>query len=162
MQPEFTWRDNSIGDSDDHPAPCLRRAEILAYLDWLSARTGHAYRLPSEAEWEYAARANSKFAAFWGEDWTQACAFQNGADRSFAEVAADIPYDQFADCDDGYAFTAPVASFEPNAFGLYDVAGNVSELTADCYALGHADTHRHPHYGRPSLRRGTPVNELTI
>ena len=54
-------------------------------------------------------------------------------------MAADIPYDQFADCDDGYAFTAPVASFEPNAFGLYDVAGNVSELTADCYALGHAD-----------------------
>ena len=136
MQPEFTWRDNSIGDSDDHPAPCLRRAEILAYLDWLSVRTGHAYRLPSEAEWEYAARANSKFAAFWGEDWTQACAFQNGADRSFAEVAADIPYDQFADCDDGYAFTAPVASFEPNAFGLYDVAGNVSELTADCLCAG--------------------------
>ena len=122
MQPEFTWRDNSIGSSDDHPAPCLRRAEILAYLDWLSARTGHAYRLPSEAEWEYAARANSKFAAFWGEDWTQACGFQNGADRSFAKVAADIPYDQFADCDDGYAFTAAVASFEPNAFGLYDVA----------------------------------------
>ncbi|MYA30151.1 MAG: formylglycine-generating enzyme family protein [Gammaproteobacteria bacterium] len=153
MQPEFTWRDNSIGDSDDHPAPCLRRAEILAYLDWLSARTGHAFRLPSEAEWEYAARANSKFAAFWGEDWTQACAFQNGADRSFAEVAADIPYDQFADCDDGYAFTAPVASFEPNAFGLYDVAGNVSELTADCYALGHADAPRDgTPYIEPSCR----------
>ena len=153
MQPEFTWRDNSIGDSDDHPAPCLRRAEILAYLDWLSARTGHAYRLPSEAEWEYAARANSKFAAFWGEDWTQACAFQNGADRSFVEVAADIPYDQFADCDDGYAFTAPVASFEPNAFGLYDVAGNVSELTADCYALGHADA---PRDGTPYTRALLP------
>ena len=74
IQPELSWRDDSIGSSDEHPAPCLRRAEILAYLDWLSVRTGHAYRLPSEAEWEYAARANSKFAAFWGEDWTQACA----------------------------------------------------------------------------------------
>ena len=63
-------------------------------------------------------------------------------------MAADIPYDQFADCDDGYAFTAPVASFEPNAFGLYDVAGNVSELTADCYALGHADA---PRDGTPYL-----------
>ena len=138
-QPGLSWRDNSIGGSDDHPAPCLRRAEMLAYLDWLSVRTGQTYRLPSEAEWEYAARANSKFPAFWGEDWTQACVFQNGADRSFVEVAPDIPYDQFADCDDGYAFTAPVASFEPNAFGLYDVGGNVSEWTADCYATGHAN-----------------------
>ena len=147
-QPELTWRDTGFGASDDHPAPCLRRAEILAYLDWLSVRTGHAYRLPSEAEWEYAARANSKFAAFWGEDWTQACAYQNGADRSFVEAAADIPYDQFADCDDGYAFTSPVASFEPNAFGLYDVGGNVSEWTADCYALGHANA---PRDGTPYL-----------
>ncbi len=138
-QPGLSWRDNSIGGSDDHPVPCLRRAEMLAYLDWLSVRTEHAYRLPSEAEWEYAARANSEFPAFWGEDWTQACAFQNGADQSFVKVAANIPYGQFADCDDGYPFTSPVASFEPNAFGLYDVAGNVSEWTADCYATGHAD-----------------------
>ena len=139
MQPGLSWRDNSIGGSDDHPVPCLRRAEMLAYLDWLSVKTEQVYRLPSEAEWEYAARANSKFPTFWGEDWTQACAFQNGADQAFVKVAADIPYGQFADCDDGYAFTSPVASFEPNAFGLYDVAGNVSEWTADCYAKGHAD-----------------------
>ena len=150
IQPELSWRDDSIGSSDDHPAPCLRRAEILAYLDWLSAKTEQVYRLPSEAEWEYAARANSKFAAFWGEDRTQACAFQNGADRTFAKVAADIPYGQFADCDDGYAFTAPVASFKPNAFGLYDVAGNVSEWTADCYALGHANA---PVNGTPYIER---------
>ena len=141
-QPELSWRDDSIGGSDDHPVPCLRRAEMLAYMDWLSVRTGHAYRLPSEAEWEYAARANSKFPAFWGEDWTRACAFQNGADQAFVKVAPNIPYGQFADCDDGYAFTSPVASFEPNAFGLYDVAGNVSEWTADCYATGHADAPR--------------------
>lgn len=148
-QPELTWRDNSIGATDDHPAPCLRRAEMLAYLDWLSVRTGHVYRLPSEAEWEYAARANSRFPAFWGEDWTQACAFQNGADQAFVRVAPNIPYGQFADCDDGYAFTSPVASFEPNAFGLHDVGGNVSEWTADCYATGHAD----------APRDGTPYNE---
>ena len=148
-QPELTWRDTGFGASEDHPAPCLRRAEMLAYLDWLSVRTGHVYRLPSEAEWEYAARANSKFPAFWGEDWTQACEFQNGADRTFARVAPSIPYDQFADCDDGYAFTSPVASFEPNAFGLYDVGGNVSEWTADCYATGHAD----------APRDGTPYSE---
>ena len=141
-QPELTWRDTGFGASENHPVPCLRRAEMLAYLDWLSAKTEHVYRLPSEAEWEYAARANSKLPAFWGEDWTQACAFQNGADRTFAKVAASIPYDQFADCDDGYAFTSPVASFEPNAFGLYDVAGNVSEWTADCYATGHAHAPR--------------------
>ena len=147
-QPELTWRDNSIGASDDHPAPCLRRAEMLAYLDWLSVRTERVYRLPSEAEWEYAARANSKFPAFWGEDWTQACTFQNGADQAFVKVAPDIPYGQFADCDDGYAFTAPVASFKPNAFGLYEFAGNVSEWTADCYALGHADA---PGDGTPYL-----------
>ena len=150
MQPRLSWRDNSLGGSNDHPVPCLRRAEMLAYLDWLSDKTKHVYRLPSEAEWEYAARANSKFPTFWGEDWTQACAFQNGADQTFVKVAAGIPYGQFADCNDGYAFTSPVASFEPNAFGLYDVAGNVSEWTADCYAEGHADA---PRNGTPYTKR---------
>ncbi|MDG2321714.1 MAG: SUMF1/EgtB/PvdO family nonheme iron enzyme [Rhodospirillaceae bacterium] len=150
MQPKLSWRDDSIGGSDAHPVPCLRRPEMAAYMDWLTTKTGQTYRLPSEAEWEYAARAGSSYPTFWGEDWTDACVYQNGADQSFVKVAPDIPYGQFADCDDGYAFTSPAGTYAPNAFGLYDVAGNVGEWTSDCYAQGHADA---PADGSPLQKR---------
>ena len=68
-------------------------------------------------------------------------------------MTADIPYGQFADCSDVYAFTAPAASFEPNAFGLCDVVCSVSEWMADWHALGHADAPRNGiPYLEPSCR----------
>lgn len=139
VQPKLSWEDPGYDVTDDHPVACIRRPEILAYLDWLSEKAGHAYRLPSEAEYEYAARAGSDAATFWGEDWSTACAYQNGADLTFVPNVPDIPYGQYAECDDGYVFTSPVETYKANPWGFYDLTGNVSEFTADCYQDSHAD-----------------------
>ncbi|WP_316368099.1 nSTAND1 domain-containing NTPase [Candidatus Thiodiazotropha sp. CDECU1] len=94
-------------------------ADAVAYAEWLSQQTGKRYRLPTEAEWEYAARAGSTTNYSWGDDIRQ--------DNKV-----------WANCDgcgsqwDGKQ-TAPVGSFEPNAFSLYDMAGNVWEWTQDCW-----------------------------
>ena len=98
------------------------------YLAWLRVKTGKPYRLLSEAEWEYAARAGTLSVYEFGNDPKDLCASANGADAGSAfawrnEACADGFPDQ----------TAPVGSFEPNGFGLYDMHGNVWEWTADCW-----------------------------
>ncbi|MGF1476803.1 MAG: SUMF1/EgtB/PvdO family nonheme iron enzyme [Geminicoccaceae bacterium] len=102
------------------------------YARWLRRRTGKDYRLLSEAEWEYAARAGSGSSDPWAGRDDRACALANTHDATSRSV------NSFrwpgADCSDGFAATAPVGSFSPNAFGLHDMIGNVWEWTADCYA----------------------------
>jgi formylglycine-generating enzyme required for sulfatase activity len=103
------------------------------YVQWLSRKTGQDYRLPGEAEWEYAARAGTKTARFWGEDPDAACRYANVYDETHkGEQAALLPLPKH-NCNDGYAPTAPVAQFEANAFGLNDMLGNVWEWTEDCW-----------------------------
>ena len=98
------------------------------YVRWLSRETGAAYRLLSEAEYEYVARAGTETARYWGESESGQCGHGNGKDRTGEHVSGW----RTADCSDGYAYTAPVGSYQPNAFGLYDVLGNVGEWTEDC------------------------------
>lgn len=150
VQPKLSWEDPGYQVTDDHPVTCIQRPDILAYIDWLSQKTSQSYRLPSEAEYEYAARAGTESATFWGEEWAGACTYQNGADRTFVPNVPDIPYGQYADCDDGYAFTSPVASYAPNPWGFYDLAGNVSESVADCYNDSHESR---PIDGSPVTKR---------
>jgi sulfatase modifying factor 1 len=122
-------------DSDDHPVVCITWHDAQAYVKWLSRKTGKAYRLPSEAEWEYAARAGSTTIRYWGQENKDACDHANVADRQAAKVIGwDAANEQVFPCDDPYAFTAPVARFKPNAFGLYDMLGNVWEWTDDYYS----------------------------
>jgi len=90
--------------------------DAQAYAQWLSRQTGQRYRLPSEAEWEYAARGGTKSAYWWGYA---------------PEAARALCFDCGTTWD--ARSTAPVGSFEPNPFGLYDTAGNALEWTADCY-----------------------------
>jgi formylglycine-generating enzyme required for sulfatase activity len=109
--------------------------DAVAYAAWLSKMTGKAYRLPTEAEWEYAARAGSEAARFWGDDAKQACQYANGADRSFRQAGYS---GEIHDCDDGYVFTAEVGSFKAsrfkaNPFGLYNTLGNVWEWVQDSW-----------------------------
>ena len=94
--------------------------DAQGYVQWLSRETGEQYRLLTEAEWEYVARAGTTTARYWGDSESGQCRNGNG-------------YDDYVDCSDGYEFTAPVGSFQPNAFGLYDVLGNVWEWTEDCW-----------------------------
>ena len=117
--------------------------DAQAYVEWLSDETGEEYRLPSEAEWQYAARAGTRTARFWGESDAEQCRYANGADEALREADPDPP---IAFCSDGYPETAPVGSFEPNGFGLHDVMGNVQEWTQDCWSWGYSGA---PADGRP-------------
>ncbi|MDX2221269.1 MAG: formylglycine-generating enzyme family protein [Rhodospirillaceae bacterium] len=131
--PPGNWRAHGFAQTDDHPVACLSRADALAYIAWLSNESGKSYRLPSEAEWEYAARAGAP-----APDTVGICRRANVADQALLRAAPHWP-PPFAECDDGHAFTAPVASYAANAFGLFDMAGNLWEFTADCYAERYPD-----------------------
>ena len=101
------------------------------YVAWLTKKSGKPYRLLTEAEWEYAARAGSKGAHFWDALSGSACAFANVLNPTVKEKYK-LDWASF-DCEDGYVATAPSGSFKPNAFGLYDMLGNVWEWVEDCY-----------------------------
>lgn len=130
-----SWRNPGYVQSDQHPAVCVSYGDAQRYVQWLSKKTGKSYRLPTEAEWEYAARAGTTTARFWGDGRDQACEFADVADLTGAGALRWNKHnkEQVFQCRDGFAYTAPVGSFRPNAFGLYDMLGNVFQWTEDCY-----------------------------
>lgn len=117
-----------------HPAVCVRWDDAKAYVAWLSKKTGQSYRLLTEAEWEYAARgvtaATPQPRYHFGNDADGLCDYANGADQSAKQKFKDWTV---SNCTDGNVFTAPTGSFKPNAFGLFDMHGNVWEWVEDCY-----------------------------
>ena len=132
---EITWDGANVPaePTPRHPAVCIDWHDAAAYAEWLSVRTGQTYRLPSEAEWEYAAKAGSRTLRPWGNDPNRGCRDVNANDR---RTAARYPLGwSGVDCDDGFADVAPVGSLRPNAFGVYDMLGNVWEWAEDCSTL---------------------------
>jgi formylglycine-generating enzyme required for sulfatase activity len=109
--------------------------QAIGYTEWVSNKTGKTYQLMTEAEWEYAARAGSQAARYWGAMADRACEFENVADAALEREKPNGWKDEWGvhACDDGQARTAPVGAFKPNAFGLHDMLGSVSEWVADCY-----------------------------
>jgi formylglycine-generating enzyme required for sulfatase activity len=117
--PDYQGSDPRKQYTDRHPAVCMDFAEANAYVAWLSKKTGKQYRLVSESLREYAARG--------GTSGPFPFPFDEGKEYSIARHANTYG------AADGYNFTAPAGSFAPNAFGVYDMHGNIYEWTADCY-----------------------------
>ncbi|MDM8558418.1 SUMF1/EgtB/PvdO family nonheme iron enzyme [Candidatus Parabeggiatoa sp. HSG14] len=113
-QKDVNWRNFYFSQKENQPVICVSWNDAVAYIEWLSQQTGQQYRLPTEAEWEYAARAGTETKYWWGND--------TGRNRA-----------NCADCGSQWdnKQTAPVGSFQPNPFGLYDTVGNVWEWVAD-------------------------------
>lgn len=144
----LNWHTTPFPQTGRDPVVCVSWDDADAYTQWLSRKTGHAYRLLSEAEWEYVVRAGTTTEAFWGNDERRACEYGNGVDLT---LVARFPHKkwrspaprnpnpgQVLPCRDGHVFTAPVGSYKPNAFGLYDTAGNVQEWIQDCWFASYA------------------------
>jgi formylglycine-generating enzyme required for sulfatase activity len=128
-----SWRNPGFAQEGPHPVVCVSWEDAKAYVDWMTKKTGKAYRLLSDAEWEYAARGQTlpgAYPDFWfGDDITVLCRYGNFSDQKAG--------DKIALCNDGYAYTSPAGHYQPNAFGLYDMAGNAWQWTADCYHDGY-------------------------
>ncbi len=106
-----SWLDPSFSQEDDHPVVCVNWHDAQSYVNWLSRFTGEHYRLLSEAEWEYVARAGSTTTYHFGDD------IDSGK----------------ANYDDEFRKTTAVGSYPENAFGLHDMHGNASEWVEDCW-----------------------------
>ena len=112
-----TWTNPEIAQAEDHPVVLVSWNDAQAFCAWLSKKEGEKYRLPTEAEWEYACRAGTKTRFHNGDD----------DDAGLREVA-----------NVGNSTTTPVGQFGPNAFGLFDMHGNVYEWCEDLYEKGDA------------------------
>ena len=122
-----SWRDPGYNQTDNDPAVCVSWKDAQAYIKWLNEISGGGYRLLSEAEWEYVARAGSRTIYSFGDDPGALCDHMNGAD-----INTDID-GRYKYCDDGYGMrTAPVGRYKANAFGLHDLHGNALEWVRDC------------------------------
>ena len=111
MDLKKSWLDPSFSQEDDHPVVCVNWHDAQSYVNWLSRITGEHYRLLSEAEWEYVARAGSTTTFHFGDD------IDSGK----------------ANYDDEFRKTTAVGSYPENAFGLHDMHGNASEWVEDCW-----------------------------
>ena len=125
-----SWRAPGFAQTEQHPAVCVSWDDALGYVRWLSSETGHGYRLPSESEWEYAARAGTSTSRHWGNQSSSQCGYANGAD-----VAARQRFDSWTtvECNDGRVFTAPVGVYGANRLGFFDMLGNALEWVQDCW-----------------------------
>jgi formylglycine-generating enzyme required for sulfatase activity len=131
--PRYSWRNPGFAQGDDHPVVNITWNDAQALADWLTRTEGRRYRLPTEAEWEYACRAGTRTRYPHGDDPEALLRHANLFDQASAQHWPTWQA-QALKGHDGYAFTAPVGRFAPNAFGLHDMLGNTWEWVADWHA----------------------------
>jgi formylglycine-generating enzyme required for sulfatase activity/serine/threonine protein kinase len=131
QKPQFTWRDPGFSQNDDHPVAAVSWQDALEFCRWLSHKEGKNYRLPTEAEWEYACRAGTTTRYWFGDDVKMLHQAENVADTTLKEKFPS--WAPSSSISDGHPFTAPSGRFWANPFGLYDMHGNVAEWCADWY-----------------------------
>jgi len=135
----LSWNSPGYPVSDQHPVVCVTWNDANAYATWLSEQTGRTYRLPTEEEWEYAARAGTSTSRYWGENPKDACYNANTADETVLDAKGDSRRIEGArvPCRDGHFYTAPVGTYAANPWGLKDMIGNVAEWTCSVYDSGY-------------------------
>lgn len=122
-----SWRNPGWKVTDDQPVTMVSYDDAVAFCEWLTATEKLVYKLPTEAQWEYAARGGIPFGAFpWGDS------LPDGERANYADRNTDFEW-RDRQADDGYKFVAPVGTYQPNGYGLYDMAGNVLEWVRDYY-----------------------------
>jgi formylglycine-generating enzyme required for sulfatase activity len=147
LDPKFTWRFTGFEQTDDHPVVNVSFNDAVAFCEWLSRMENAVYRLPTEAEWECACRAGTTTAFPFGDDREELIHYGNVID---ADAKAVFPDRIDIKGSDGFILTAPVGSYRPNPWGLYDMHGNVWEWTSDWFA---------PHSGEDLVDPRGPVEQ---
>ena len=144
LDPTMSWRKLGFPQDDTHPVVCVTWQDAQDYVHWLRQRTGKKYRLLSEAEWEYSARAGTATAYPWGVT----------ASHDHSNYGADECCSGLAKGQDQWEKTSPVGSFPPNGFGLHDMHGNVLQWVQDCLAISYSGL---PSDGSP-YEKSIPLN----
>ena len=127
------WNNPGFQQTNQDPVVCISWHDAKKYINWLNQKltnkTTGIYRLPTEEEWEYAARAGTTTRMYWGDSSAKQCQYENGKDISADNTDKEVP---MINCRDGYSETSPVGSFKANPWGLYDMLGNVSKWMTNC------------------------------
>lgn len=135
-----SWKNPGFKQTDQDPAVCISWDDAQKFIAWIdlkiSNNTGEHFRLPTEEEWEYAARAGTATSSYWGGNSFEQCKYENARDSTARLLDPSVP---FVECNDGYITTAPVGSFRPNPWGLFDMLGNAYQWISDCSSLGYSD-----------------------
>ena len=143
-RPDCTWRKPGFPQKADHPVVCVSWKDAVAFCQWLSKKEKATYRLPTEGEWEYAARAGATTSYLGGDSPSTVYAYGNVADATLEKVLPGMTIRQrikdLSSKGDGFAYTAPVASLKPNPWGIHDTHGNVWEWCSDKYHAIHYQT----------------------
>ncbi len=151
---DLYWNNSGFSQTDRHPVVCVSWNDAQAFIEWKRDKMGMDFRLPTEAEWEYAARSGGKREKWAGTN-SRAELYRYA---NFCDSSCDLKW-KTSNQDDGYRFTAPVGSFKPNGLGLYDMSGNVYEWVEDWYDKDYykrspRDNPRGPDSGSDRVHRG--------
>lgn len=141
LHKKLDWRKPGFAQTLDDPVVCISYYDAQSYISWLKKETKQRFRLPTEAEWEYAARGKNETIRYWGNDIENVCQYANIYDISSHKVN-NFPWSN-QNCNDRNEYTSKVGQFYPNNFGLFDMMGNVWEWTCSAWKPKYDGSEKH-------------------